>query len=1261
MPMSLAEGAAQLPPAHLSVRVPWHDTDWTGRVCEKPAENHFCAVLKNVKEKKDSETETGDSGQAWAGLARDRVPPCVFERGGFMRESGYSTERDHAYAGGWTKSHAHFATTTHKMPAYSFEATPYRWVMRGEAELISDIWGIRYDRSLEDRADDLIEKRTETNWVQDHRNQLALLDSFFSAIVPGQSLVFIYAKDIPLLEDRPPGGRILVGAGLVTSVAPPTEWEYDGSGPLRSIMWERAVGHSIAPGFAEGFLLPYQQLLADPKLRGEDLTQYVALAPSDSFDEFSYVTELVNHDSAVQALTELARVVDLLPGVVDGPWSAVADWIDERIADAWDQRGPYPGLGAVLTAAGLARGAVIAHQVVASLDDPSNDPWPAMEAAIKDAPSGKGPAAWMVQRMAKKAWDRLQSQPERYELLRLLARFALTRDQARRLFSSADRTIDGSTVTDAELLANPYLLYELDRRRRDGLTLGTVDRGMLPRSAAARTTLDRYPLPDPVGEATDDRRVRAACIHILERAADEGHALLDEPQLRKRLSGLRLEPECDPESDLFELAAEDFPPVLLETPLAEDGRGWQLDRLAAAGDAIAAEVGQRISLGPIDVTWHWASAVDAAINQPVDPNDTDEPLARAEKSAALRILARSRISALLGPAGTGKTTMLKALCSQPEIRGRVLLLAPTGKARVQLGDKTGEKAVTIAGFLRKSGRWDAEFGYGVVPGAPKNGAYTTVIIDEASMLTEEMLAALFDALTGVDRLILCGDHRQLPPIGAGRPFADLVRHLADRAAPPTAGLGETAYGGGIAYLTIGRRQRGKSTGAPTGSNSGRDDLAVAAYFATDSDHPAADEAFARVLAGDGDGSVAIRQWTTEDDLHRLVVDTLTDEFGLTIGTSDALKVSLGATGTYNGRPAFNFGTGGQGAENWQLLSPVRARDGGVDGLNRLVRRTWRRGDALGARKNYGLPSPMGADEILYHDKVMVVRNHGMRAERIADRAKLGAEVANGEIGMATWWAGRKGLKVELSTQPGLHFVFWESDLNGDNERGSEELELAYAVTVHKSQGSQFGITVVVVPNPCPLLSPELLYTALTRHQQKCVLLVQGDPADLRRVAGPLQSETGRRLTRLFRAPFPFEAADGRVRDGSHVHRTANGELVISKSEVIVANTLKTLGVDYLYEQPLMMADNTRRLPDFTIHRPGQPTIYWEALGMLDKAGYRADWESKKKWYGAHGIEPWVDGGGPDGILVWSTEGRPPAGIDASEIEQLASDVLGVPR
>lgn len=1265
--MPLSPGAVGLPLAHLSARVPWHDTDWTGRVCAAPATNHACTVLKNIKERKDADAEERDNTVAWADLDEGRVPPCVFERGGFMRGRAFAIDREHRYAGGWTRSHAHFARTTHRMPAYSLEATPYRWMMRDQAPTIAGIWGIGYDRALEDAADGFIETSQPTTWVQDHRNQLALLDSFFSAFTPGKSLVLLYAKDVPLLEDRPPGARVLVGAGTIVDKGPVVEWEYSGPGPLRSWMWERAITHSIRPSFDDGFLLPYQQLLADPNLSGEDLSRYVAYAPPDSFEEFSYVSEHVGHDSAVAALVELARVVELLPGVADGPWEKVGTWISDRIADAWTLRGPYPGLGAALAAAGLPQGALIAHRVVDSLAEPGQDPWPALRQAIADAARNTGPAAGLIGRMGRKAWERLLADPQRLALLRMLARFALTSMQARRLFDRQQRAADGIQISDVDLLENPYLVYELDRGRLDATGFRTIDRGIFPRDAAARAVLDREPLPDQVEEAVDDRRVRAACTDILERAVGEGHALLDETQLHRRLAAMDLDPPCDPTSDLFDLAAEEFDPVLCPTPLAgEKGRGWQLDRLATAGDLIAAEVTARLDAGPIDVTWDWRAEIDSAINEPATIGGEDEQAAREEKAAALSALARARIAVLVGPAGTGKTTMLKALCSHPSTRGRVLLLAPTGKARVQLGDKVGQRALTLAQYLRPSGRWHKEFGYRVRPGAKKDGGHNTVVVDEASMLTEEMLSALLDGLYGVDRLVLCGDHRQLPPIGAGRPFADLVHYLRDlqeiRASRSDHSARPQESGGGLAELTIGRRQRSIGEPGNAGSDASRDDLAVASWFSIDGAHAAADEAMARVLSGHGDGTVTVVPWATEDDLHRSVVEYLAKDadLQLTPGDADALKRSLGASSTYNGRPAFVPGEGGVGAERWQLLTPVRSRPGGVAGLNRLVRRTWRPGDGSIARRSRKLPPPLGADEILFHDKVMVRENLPHDAERVRDSQKVRGEVANGEIGMAVWWAGNKGLKVELSTQPGLQFIFWASELNGDDERASEALELAYAVTVHKAQGSQFGTTLVVIPNPCPLLSPEMLYTALTRHRTSCVLFVQGDPVDLRRLAGPARSETARRLTRLFQPPEPFEAPDGTILDGSHIHRTANGELVISKSEVIVANVLRSLAVEYVYEQPLVMPDGSRRLPDFTIARLGKPTVYWEHLGMLARAGYRANWKAKRAWYESHGVLPWTEGGGPNGVLIWSVEGIDGSGINAEEIEQLAREVLGTP-
>lgn len=100
-----------------------------------------------------------------------------------------------------------------------------------------------------------------TKWVQDHRNHRALFDCFWKHVRVEESLVFYYAKQVPLVEDT--GRRVLIGAGRVLKTGDLTEYSYDGSteGKIRSLLWERMLTHSIRPDFKDGFLLPYQAAL----------------------------------------------------------------------------------------------------------------------------------------------------------------------------------------------------------------------------------------------------------------------------------------------------------------------------------------------------------------------------------------------------------------------------------------------------------------------------------------------------------------------------------------------------------------------------------------------------------------------------------------------------------------------------------------------------------------------------------------------------------------------------------------------------------------------------------------------------------------------------------------------------------------------------------------------------------------------------------------------------------------------------------------
>jgi ATP-dependent exoDNAse (exonuclease V) alpha subunit len=141
------------------------------------------------------------------------------------------------------------------------------------------------------------------------------------------------------------------------------------------------------------------------------------------------------------------------------------------------------------------------------------------------------------------------------------------------------------------------------------------------------------------------------------------------------------------------------------------------------------------------------------------------------------------ICVICGEAGTGKTTVIKAIISAIERTNgsgtSFKLLAPTGKATDRIREKTGKNASTIHSFLANNGWLNDNFTFKRI-GAKVEEGYRTYIIDESSMLNLEIMASLFRSINWatVQRLIFVGDPNQLPPIGRGRLFADIIDWLS---------------------------------------------------------------------------------------------------------------------------------------------------------------------------------------------------------------------------------------------------------------------------------------------------------------------------------------------------------------------------------------------------------------------------------------------------------------------------------------------------
>jgi hypothetical protein len=730
-------------------------------------------------------------------------------------------------------------------------------------------------------------------------------------------------------------------------------------------------------------------------------------------------------------------------------------------------------------------------------------------------------------------------------------------------------------------------------------------------------------------ELNDERRFRALCAEHLRREPNHSFRLAKEllVEIAQRMDRLPSWKQAEFSERYFTVDADFLSGALTLRP-TDLGLAVYLKSVFEDERLIESTLHELASRPEIDLrrpvtATHWSSWVFKPDSPLAAKASAEYAEATCEQADVCERLFRLPLSVVTGPAGTGKTTVIEALIRgvrRAEGEGAaVLVLAPTGKA-ADRAREVFEKAslqrvetVTVHSFLAANGWLNDNLTFKRRGG--KQGTVSTLVVDEASMLDLELAATLFRAIDWqhIRRLILVGDPGQLPPIGRGRVFADVIKWMS--AAHP-ANLGRLRRN----LRQLLNRVRGEGTSI----------VALSELFIVDDEDKCADDTdsstrpdqealIARIHAGGAvDRDLDVIYWDEPQHLAEILISAM--EARMTNGAG------LGERQPYQiWREAL-----GDDPTAFQILTPHRGELHGVEALNEVCQ---------GRISKFIIERIGTVDGITLADKVIQIRNrpksNPIWAYDAAARKKLKVEAFNGEIGTVQafgfdkklWTTVKSGygprlrrFAVQFTRKPGIT-VGYGRDVPHDKaykltESVEENLELAYAVSIHKAQGSEFAHTFVIIPSSAKrAVSTELVYTALTRASRHCTLLLQRDIASLLDARRRENAQTPQINSFLFVLHVAKEALSNRRGwyEAGKIHEALSGDMLRSKSEVIIANMLHERNIPFRYEQPLFAGDGTLKLPDFTITWAGK-TYLWEHLGRLDLLNYAEEWKQKRAWY-----------------------------------------------
>ena len=513
-------------------------------------------------------------------------------------------------------------------------------------------------------------------------------------------------------------------------------------------------------------------------------------------------------------------------------------------------------------------------------------------------------------------------------------------------------------------------------------------------------------------------------------------------------------------------------------------RMWrEQERLALAAQALAAEPPGLVL----------ADAVVAAGAERMFGGG-DNQGARAVAAAAKR-----RLTVVTGGPGTGKTYSIKRLLAllveaavDPAMPLRIELAAPTGKAAVRMAEAIAEglDGLDVADGVREvlralrprtlhkllGMRPDGSSRHGVQRPVPAD----LIVVDEASMVDLTLMRRLFEAVPEGARLVLLGDRDQLASVEAGTVLADFVGPVLDDTAPTTAAL----HGAVVPFDTNYRFKEAPTVAAIASALQGRGDEGLDQVSRWMSgDEVATGETMADRITHLG---TPVNGRPLDTHLDALAAPFL--DGGGFIGRLAAALRKCGPDGDALREPSFHLALL-RALEAYRVLAVHRRGPLGVAGVEVAMANRCQAALGRAIRDHAGL-APEAPGQAGHVARVPSRGAHWLGRPVLVTQNSYEVGLMNGDIGLV------------LQTGAGLSVVFPVKEDGIDTTREVSLARLpdhtgAFAMTVHKSQGSQFRrVAIVLAGRDSPIQTRELVYTAITRSSSRLDWL--GDPAELDR-------------------------------------------------------------------------------------------------------------------------------------------------------------------